>query len=849
MPTHTPIISAQARNTETGIMRALILKAENRTASLNKISQPTPGPYEILVKVHSISLNPIDPIYVTHPLAKSGRTIGSDFAGTIAQLGSSVSNLNLGDRVAGFLQGACSVNERPGAFAEFLVIGWDLVWKIPANVSLEQASAVSLVALTAAQGMWFRLGLEAPFSFNKEKLYEEHPEWVRSQTSGENRAKPINFFVYGASTSVGLYAAQMVRLSAQATGVNIRLIGAASKARWDMLKSEPYGYDHLVDYRDQNWPEQVRAVYEGAGMDYAYDCISEGRSVELVSSTLAPNGKAAIVRSRAGGAWKAEELSVEPIYGAVWEGLGEEVQYQGFVVKRSPAARIFAAEFYKWLSKSVGISLMPNPIRLMPGGFGKVVDDGFALLGPGKMEDRCIKREEEWMRPVSAEKLVYVVGERQRQRVVTFGEFNKEMEKGDVAPCRRLVDPNLVHRQLCWNVASRNESLFEHSIRIGMQGAVKRILHDQIHIDVFGGAFHIFALFILALWLLTTCAHVDFELKQIHIRLQDRQTCSAGTQYYVCSSNGFRGCCAEDPCSLSGCPGDSPSPTTAAPSNAPSSVSSSNPISNPISISPFTSPTLTTAIPSSIVVERSFSLSALQTIASISGDHTVYITVTPGVTSTSQPSNSPKSSANSEGSKKSSTPTGAIAGGVIGGIVVLAIIIVMLFILRKKKKAKVPSSDLPEIIGGDGTLHQGPAAASVIPSTEKGSGNEKTMLETTDPDGIAQLDGRMIRPTNEMPAHVVGTLHELPTVQTPRNPVNPFSTPDLSTKESSQFSASPNSTPNTGHVLSWAENNSVGRGEPAARLSAPHGAPDACAAVWSNMGPIEPRVGEKKSNC
>ncbi|KAF2197096.1 hypothetical protein GQ43DRAFT_357988, partial [Delitschia confertaspora ATCC 74209] len=53
-------------------------------------------------------------------------------------------------RVGGFLQGTCSANERPGAFAEYLVAEYDLVWIIPDNVSFEETSGVSLVALTDA---------------------------------------------------------------------------------------------------------------------------------------------------------------------------------------------------------------------------------------------------------------------------------------------------------------------------------------------------------------------------------------------------------------------------------------------------------------------------------------------------------------------------------------------------------------------------------------------------------------------------------------------------------------------------------------------------------------------------
>jgi NADPH:quinone reductase-like Zn-dependent oxidoreductase len=384
-------------------MKALILNAEEKTAEVKQVPQPLPGPGEILVKVHAIALNPIDPLYVRNPLGKSGRIVGSDFSGTVAALGKDTpSTVQIGQRVAGFLQGACSVNERPGAFAEYLVVPWDLVWNPPNSIRLEDAAGVSLVGLTAAQAVFHRLGLPAPFTWTEETEKVQYPE-----TTVQGSA--IHFFIYGASTSVGLLAAQFVRASEQVSGQKIILLGAASESRHELLRKMPYSYDHLVDYRNPNWPQQIRDLSGGQGVEYAYNCISEGDTVSKIDKILASNGKQAVVRSRAGGAWKADDLSSEPIYGAVWEGLGVEIQYQGFTVAESPEARRFAVGFYRWLSGNQAIK--PVPIRLMPGGLEEVVRDGFVLLGPGTMVERATERKEEWMRPVSAEKLVYLVNE------------------------------------------------------------------------------------------------------------------------------------------------------------------------------------------------------------------------------------------------------------------------------------------------------------------------------------------------------------------------------------------------------------------------------------------------------
>ncbi|KAI7785082.1 zinc-binding oxidoreductase [Diaporthe eres] len=445
-------------------MKALTLDAENKTATVQDVPIPSPGPNELLVAVKAIALNPVDALYTSQPLGSTGRVVGSDFAGLVVARGPTPTSsprspsdaqdsnngepprfgfgssrlrrssttlstrvINRGDRVAGFLQGACSANERPGAFAEYVVCPADLVWRVPGRVPYEEAAAVSLCGLTAAQGLFFRLGLEAPFRWEDEsdegvlkRVRSEGSDdgggaGARGQQQQQQQRRVVSFFVSGASTSVGMYVAQLVRRSSEHTGRRIRLIGAANPRNWDILKEEPYAYDHLVDYRDRNWPEQVRRASSG-GVHYAYDAISEGSTVREVSSTLREGGRLAVVRSKEAGAWETEGVSTEPIYGAVWEGLGEDVEYQKFVVHTSPAKRSFATAFYKWLSD--GGLLEPNPIRLMPGGLEKVVPDGFTVLGTG-VTSRGHGRTEQHMRPISGEKLVYKI---ETERRGSFGD-------------------------------------------------------------------------------------------------------------------------------------------------------------------------------------------------------------------------------------------------------------------------------------------------------------------------------------------------------------------------------------------------------------------------------------------
>jgi NADPH:quinone reductase-like Zn-dependent oxidoreductase len=193
-------------------------------------------------------------------------------------------------------------------------------------LSLEDASAISMCGLTAAQGLFTRLDLPVPFG-------------------GEARSRPApgpaTVFIYGASTSLGLYAAQLVRASARASGQHIRLVGAASASKHEFLRQEPYSYDALVDYRDPSWPDKVRAAaLGGSGVQYALDCISEGETVAKVHATFADDvegdGHFGLFRSPAGGGYQPQGLRVKPIYGAAWQALGVEVGYNGTFTSARP---------------------------------------------------------------------------------------------------------------------------------------------------------------------------------------------------------------------------------------------------------------------------------------------------------------------------------------------------------------------------------------------------------------------------------------------------------------------------------------------------------------------------------
>jgi hypothetical protein len=119
--------------------------------------------------------------------------------------------------------------------------------------------------------------------------------------------------------------------------------------------------------------------------------------------------------------------------------------------------------------------------------------------------------------------------------------------------------------------------------------------------------------------------------------------CAAGTQWYVCNSNGFRGCCSVDACNLSTCPDGLAKQlelrsTLTIPGPAPTSASSTS-----------TTPLPTTTPTSTGIYTVTLEPSSAPTATAVGTNNAA----------TTSPSSSPK--------------IPAIVGGTIGGVVFLII--------------------------------------------------------------------------------------------------------------------------------------------------------------------------------
>jgi NADPH:quinone reductase-like Zn-dependent oxidoreductase len=84
--------------------KALRLQSPVGEWKIDDVPVPTPGPGEILVKVHSTALNPVDwklqkVPRVSGMISQFPATVGFDAAGTVEELGEGVVGFSKGDRV------------------------------------------------------------------------------------------------------------------------------------------------------------------------------------------------------------------------------------------------------------------------------------------------------------------------------------------------------------------------------------------------------------------------------------------------------------------------------------------------------------------------------------------------------------------------------------------------------------------------------------------------------------------------------------------------------------------------------------------------------------------------------
>lgn len=356
---------------------AIVAEGPSRVRLESNVEIPQPGDDEVLIKVHSIALNPVDWKTLAYS-STPGAISGCDFSGTVAgPVGPKCKRaLNEGERVCGWIMGANPLRPSNGAFAEYVVAKADLLYRIPEKSSFESAATIGIGATTGGLALFKTLGL----SFAERKVTPSSP----------------SVLVYGGASSSGIIAIQLLRIA------GYRAIAVCSPKNFNLVKD--LGAEVAFDYHSDTCGKDIR-TYTQDDLGYALDCISSTSSMGICYDAL---------RSQPG----ARYVSLDPfpdrvqrlrpeIY-AEWilafTMTGEEVGLDG-AFHRNPTPGDY--EF--------GVSWCPKIDKMLEEGKLRpqkpAIGEG-GLIGVAEGLER-LKRGE-----VHASKLVYVVGQ-------GFGELIK----------------------------------------------------------------------------------------------------------------------------------------------------------------------------------------------------------------------------------------------------------------------------------------------------------------------------------------------------------------------------------------------------------------------------------------
>ena len=243
-----------------------------------EVEKPTPKDDEVLIHVHTASVNPTDwhRMTGTPPMvrkrhgepAPTNPHLGTDVAGVVVAVGKDVIHVEPGDEVFGWAI---------GSYAEYArAVERNLMHK-PSNVSFEVAAAVPVAGLTALQGL------------------RDHGQIKSGQT----------VLVNGASGGVGTFAVQLAK--AFATHVT----GVCSTGNVNLVRS--IGADEVIDYTQRDFTEASRHY------DLILDTVGN-HSIEDYERCLKPEGICVLVGATEALIAQMEARSGSDFFTLVMEG-------------------------------------------------------------------------------------------------------------------------------------------------------------------------------------------------------------------------------------------------------------------------------------------------------------------------------------------------------------------------------------------------------------------------------------------------------------------------------------------------------------------------------------------------
>jgi NADPH:quinone reductase-like Zn-dependent oxidoreductase len=232
------------------MMRAIVVEryGGREQLQLRDIPVPSIGPADVLVEVAAAGVNYVDAMFREgyYGTNQFPLVMGSDFAGTIVQVGAEVTDLAPGDEVYGYkLFGN-------GTYAEYVSVPASYVARKPTNLSFVEAAALPCVGLTAYEAL--------------EKLKLQKGETI---------------LIAGAAGGVGSLAVQI------AVDRGARVIATASQNNHEYLRH--LGAAEVIDYTTEDFVQALRAHHPD-GIDAVLSCFG-GETKQRSPQVLRDGGR------------------------------------------------------------------------------------------------------------------------------------------------------------------------------------------------------------------------------------------------------------------------------------------------------------------------------------------------------------------------------------------------------------------------------------------------------------------------------------------------------------------------------------------------------------------------------
>jgi len=150
-------MSTEEEEEEEVPMPALLAHSTSTAPILGEVAPPELGATDVRIRVAAAAVNPIDIAVLTGPVRDLAGLpdpvgLGWDVSGTVSEVGSEVTRLGPGDRVAGILH-VIGLKPSVGTHADETVLPAAAVASVPEGLDLVDAASLPLNAVTARQAV------------------------------------------------------------------------------------------------------------------------------------------------------------------------------------------------------------------------------------------------------------------------------------------------------------------------------------------------------------------------------------------------------------------------------------------------------------------------------------------------------------------------------------------------------------------------------------------------------------------------------------------------------------------------------------------------------------------------